>query len=482
MTTATAATIIIAAAACVAAILACIRRMRLRKRLASALHSKQPTSWTLSAEALFFCLAVIMSASAFIHTSGRHNETGTVVFILDCSDSMLADTHGNTRLGAAKRAIREIARLRPNTIVGLITYAGSVFPDCPPTADRAAFLDALDAAAPGAVFIPGSAPELALQQAEALAPDAIVLLSDGEVNSQADIAEMRAVWQARQHPLAMILCGVPGIPANIPENSGLKDDPDTGTPAVSTPSPLELNALARLSNAPHTDMLHGADAVRSVVSFLARVGLPSPGAYRYRLLAALFFLIMALWLDPLSVRLSRRRTALVLLLGVSVQSGEPMPPRTQLPQVEHALRTALQSRSMPERERARSLSNLAAVLITLANTDDEAAATRAAEAAEACRHALRLAPGMREPAVNLEAALRILQSMPLSTNRNTPQEKQADGDNTPADNTANPHKPDNATTTPNNDNTTPATQTWRTLAEQQAEKQLKAAPPDVKPW
>lgn len=66
-----------------------------------------------------------------------------VVFILDCSRSMLATDVTPTRLDRAKLAIVDFIQRQGHGRVGLVAFAGQAFLQCPLTFDYGAFQDAL---------------------------------------------------------------------------------------------------------------------------------------------------------------------------------------------------------------------------------------------------------------------------------------------------------------------------------------------------
>jgi Ca-activated chloride channel family protein len=66
-----------------------------------------------------------------------------IVFVLDCSRSMLATDITPSRLQRAKLAILDFVQRQGHGRVGLVAFAGQAFLQCPLTFDYAAFLDTL---------------------------------------------------------------------------------------------------------------------------------------------------------------------------------------------------------------------------------------------------------------------------------------------------------------------------------------------------
>ncbi len=121
-----------------------------------------------------------------------------VVFVLDCSRSMLAADVSPDRLERAKLSIRNFARRHGAGRVGLVAFAGGAFLQCPLTFDYAAFEEALASVDPRTIPTGGTDIGLALQEA-ARALDAkhktklIVLLTDGEDLEQRGVKDAAAL-------------------------------------------------------------------------------------------------------------------------------------------------------------------------------------------------------------------------------------------------------------------------------------------------
>jgi Ca-activated chloride channel homolog len=108
-----------------------------------------------------------------------------VVFVVDCSYSMLSTDVRPNRLSRAKLAISDFVRVHGRGRVGLVAFAGSAFLQCPLTLDYDAFQNSLDALDEKTITNPGTDIGLALQEANrAMDKNSrrklIVLLTDGE--------------------------------------------------------------------------------------------------------------------------------------------------------------------------------------------------------------------------------------------------------------------------------------------------------------
>jgi Ca-activated chloride channel family protein len=108
-----------------------------------------------------------------------------VLFILDCSRSMLASDVAPSRLQRAKLAILDYVQRHGHGRVGLVAFAGQAFLQCPLTFDYGAFQDALMAVDDKTIPVLGTDIGRALDEAvRALdknqRPKLFVLLTDGE--------------------------------------------------------------------------------------------------------------------------------------------------------------------------------------------------------------------------------------------------------------------------------------------------------------
>ena len=108
-----------------------------------------------------------------------------VVFVVDCSYSMLSTDVRPNRLARAKLAIADFVRAHGRGRVGLVAFAGSAFLQCPLTLDYGAFQESLDALDEKTIPNPGTDIGLALTEANhAMEKNSrrklVVLLTDGE--------------------------------------------------------------------------------------------------------------------------------------------------------------------------------------------------------------------------------------------------------------------------------------------------------------
>jgi Ca-activated chloride channel family protein len=121
---------------------------------------------------------------------GQQQETSQsvgedVVFLLDCSRSMLAADVRPSRLQRSKMAIVDFMRRHGHSRLGLVAFAGEAFLQCPLTFDYASFEEALNAVDEKTIPIPGTDIGLALDEGfraldKGEQHKLLVLITDGE--------------------------------------------------------------------------------------------------------------------------------------------------------------------------------------------------------------------------------------------------------------------------------------------------------------
>ncbi len=469
------------------------RRWRLRSRLAQAGQGGNWHLWLIQG-LLLLTLGCIWAGARKPRT-----EIPCVAFLLDCSESMRAEGGGtSSRLEEGRGAIRELARACRGCDVVLVTYAGSAFVDCPPTSDHSAFDAALKAAGPGALFLPGSAPEQALRQAEALGAAAIVLVSDGEMNPPD--GDSVAIWRTRKTPLVAISCGAIGVPRQIPRKNGVLYDETTGQPALTTTTVRNVVQVSALSGAPFGGVSEATGSLQEAAAFLEKYVGSGTSPRRY-LLYAIVLLFLALCVEPIVRALKERalRTdggargacppsfgrVFTCMLGLLVLACSGHVLAEPFSSIQPATDTQLEELRAQVREarqlvaRARLYSNLAALLCIRAQNEPEKAGEYAYEAVHAAREALKLEPGLAAAATNLELAQRLLlQDDATATLPQAPTEKQP-GEGGEHEAQASGAGEGESQQKANTDR---SFGTWRDLQEAAARRQLRAAPQGVKPW
>ncbi|MBI3850685.1 MAG: VWA domain-containing protein [Verrucomicrobia bacterium] len=137
-----------------------------------------------------------------------------IMFVVDCSQSMLAADVTPNRLQRAKLAILDFVQRRGRGRVGLVAFAGQAFLQCPLTFDYGAFEDALTALDEKTIPVPGTDIGRALNEAfqgmEKLdRRKVMVLITDGEDLEKGGI---RAAQDLATNGVVVFTLGV-GTPA-----------------------------------------------------------------------------------------------------------------------------------------------------------------------------------------------------------------------------------------------------------------------------
>lgn len=177
-------------------------------RMASPHFVKELTA-SHSPARLRFKNALLLTAFAFAGLALARPQWGSVesvqawvgedvVFVLDCSRSMLATDVLPDRLQRAKFAILDFVQQQSHGRVGLVAFAGSAFIQCPATFDYGAFEESLMSVDANTIPIPGTDIGRALQEAyramdKGSRRKLAVLLTDGEDLEKSGVAAAKSL-------------------------------------------------------------------------------------------------------------------------------------------------------------------------------------------------------------------------------------------------------------------------------------------------
>jgi Ca-activated chloride channel family protein len=131
-------------------------------------------------------------------TEASHLLGQDIVFVLDCSRSMLATDVAPNRLQRAKLAILDFVQRQGHGRVGLVAFSGQAFLQCPLTFDYNAFEDALNAVDERTIPITGTDIGRALNEARHAMDQqqqrkTVVVLTDGEDLEQGGVRTAEAL-------------------------------------------------------------------------------------------------------------------------------------------------------------------------------------------------------------------------------------------------------------------------------------------------
>ena len=213
--------------------------------------------------------SLILASFAALRPSGGSTKTEykrpakNLLILLDVSNSMTAtDTGGLSRTEAAKLFLRAFIDRRQTDRIGMVSFAGNNFIECPITLDRTILRERINESAPGQAFVPGTNITAALEEARALLTNdpppgsAILVFSDGDNVTGDDPKEILAGLKKKNIPVISVAFGKNGIPTKVPQtNMNTKADHQT---------------LRQLSDA--TDGLFLAASPKEVDFQVSRVG------------------------------------------------------------------------------------------------------------------------------------------------------------------------------------------------------------------
>jgi Ca-activated chloride channel family protein len=190
---------------------------------------------------------------------GQQTETShllgqDLVFVLDCSRSMLASDALPNRLQRAKLAILDFVHRQGQGRVGLVAFAGQAFLQCPLTFDYNAFQDALMAVDERTIPVLGTDVGRALDEAyrsmdKAAPQKLLVLVTDGEDLEQGGV---RAAEAVAKQGVVVYTIGV-GTPAGaeiqfLTEQGRPETQREKGEPVRSRLDEPTLRAIAQATH------------------------------------------------------------------------------------------------------------------------------------------------------------------------------------------------------------------------------------------
>jgi Ca-activated chloride channel family protein len=325
--------------------------------LANLLASHSPMRRMLKNLLLTFAVAAVGIALARPQW-GETNELSValgedIVFVMDCSRSMLVTDVIPSRLERAKFAVLDFVQKHGRGRVGLVAFSGEAFLQCPLTFDYDAFREALLALDDKAIPIPGTDIGRALDEASRAmeANDrhkVLVLLTDGEDLEKTGITTSKALEKKG----VVIHCVGVGTPnggiIHIINEHGMQDVLRDKDGAV-VQSHLDETTLREIAQSAHGiyqplgQLGEGLANIRQLVEVTPKSGEFAKsrrlGMDRFYFVVALITFVLAV--EPLLG--TRRRQAVLLLLMAVILS------------LSH--RDALAQSDAPEKTSARELYN-----------------------------------------------------------------------------------------------------------------------------
>ena len=151
-----------------------------------------------------------------------------ILFLVDCSRSMLASDVQPNRLARSKYAILDFVQRHGRGRVGLVAFSGQAFLQCPLTFDYDAFREALQAVDERTIPVPGTDIGRALDEGyRAMEKNdrrkVMVLITDGEDLEKSGIRTAQELAQKRIVVFAVGVGTAAGSPIRIVNEQGVAD-------------------------------------------------------------------------------------------------------------------------------------------------------------------------------------------------------------------------------------------------------------------
>ena len=193
---------------------------------------------------LVFALVTVLRPTGGTQLSEHRRPAKNIVVLLDISTSMDAtDVDGVSRIDAAKLLLREFINSRPTDKIGLVSFAGGSFPECPVTLDRSMLLQRVNKIKTGEIPVGGTDLLVALETADKLLTDepppgsAVLIISDGDNITGGNPEKVLAKFAKANIPVLAVALGLDNTPVNIP-----------GSDLVTTASRDNLFTLSNTTN------------------------------------------------------------------------------------------------------------------------------------------------------------------------------------------------------------------------------------------
>jgi Ca-activated chloride channel family protein len=178
-----------------------------------------------------------------------------ILFLVDCSKSMLASDVSPNRLTRAKYAILDFVQKHGRGRVGLVAFSGEAFLQCPLTFDADAFREALLALDEKTIPIPGTDIGRALDEGfHAMEKNerhkVMVLVTDGEDLENSGVTTAKALAEKGIVVHAIGVGTAAGSPIQVVNDRGLPEQL-RGSDGAVVVSHLDETTLTAIANATH---------------------------------------------------------------------------------------------------------------------------------------------------------------------------------------------------------------------------------------
>jgi Ca-activated chloride channel family protein len=198
-----------------------------------------------------------------------------ILFMLDCSKSMLASDVPPNRLGRAKYAILDFVQKHGRGRVGLVAFSGQAFLQCPLTFDYDAFREALQSVDEKTIPVPGTDIGRALNEGfQAMEKNdrrkVMVLVTDGEDLENSGITTAQTLAEKGIVVYSVGVGTASGSPIRVMNEQGITDflRDGNGNPVQSRLDDTTLTAIAQATHGsyrPLGNLGEGLSEVRRLV-------------------------------------------------------------------------------------------------------------------------------------------------------------------------------------------------------------------------
>lgn len=222
-----------------------------QQRRFGAAYSARLRGQTLRYSAILILLAIVLLRPQWGKKRQEVSRKGVdIMFVVDVSLSMNADDLPPTRLQRAEREIKDLVADLKGDRVGLISFAGASFLQCPLTLDYSSFRLFLDELQPGMIPAPGTDISKALLLAgrafrkESTKSKVIVLVTDGEDHADMGQKALAALTEQGISVYVVSFGTATGAPVKDPSSGRFLKD-GQGKMVISKPDFAGLEQLAQ---------------------------------------------------------------------------------------------------------------------------------------------------------------------------------------------------------------------------------------------
>lgn len=249
--------------------------------------TRQKWRWAFELSVLFFLVLGLARPQSGESTQKLKSEGVEVMFVVDVSQSMLAEDVRPSRLELTKQELLRFVEKAGGHKIGLVAFAGSSVLLSPLTTDKSAIQMFIESLSPIAVSSQGTDFKRALQEAkgaferggidpgnEGVVGRLVVLVSDGEDNEKGamDAAEELAKMGVRIFTLGVGTEAGAAIPLfnSRGQRAGYLQDKD-GTQVITKATSESLKRLAEEGRGGFYQMTFGGDAIPQLLQDLDRM-------------------------------------------------------------------------------------------------------------------------------------------------------------------------------------------------------------------